>query len=467
MAAGFSLARLGGASFAVKVAGVAFGLLSGVALARLLGPGHYGVYAFVVSVMTVVLVPAQMGLPILVIRETASALANDTPGRMVAIWRWAQRVVLALSAVLTAIFVVVLVWRGRVGGDADATELVADQVYGQLAGRLGAEGVGDTAAAAGAAPFAYALPLVPLVALGMVRGAALRGLGRVIAGQVPELLLRPFFLAVAVAIYWLVTGPEAIATAQTALVFNVAAAALAFLVGAAILQHARPVGVRPEPLDTRLQLVLLRSAVIFGLTSGMQVIISNTDVVMLGFLSESADVGHYRIAVTGAGLVVFGLTSVNAVIMPRVVRLVKAGDREALQELVSQSIFLQLGAALAVAAVLVVFGRPLIVMLYGADFAAAYPYLVILVVGNLLNAYFGPVALLLNMSGFERDTLFGVATGALCNIALNLTLIPLYGPLGAAVATATSMVVWNAILFWRTYRRLGIVTAPLPRRCRR
>lgn len=458
MATGFSLTRLGGASLVLKLAGVAFGLLSGVALARLLGVEQYGVYAFVISVMTVLAVPAQVGLPILVIRETASALANNTPGRMVAIWRWAQRLVLALSAVLTVLFVAVLVWRGR-GGPDSGGDLIPDQAYNQFA----TEGVG----AIGSVPFVYALPLVPLVALGMIRGAALRGLGRVIAGQMPEQLLRPLFLALAVAIYWVLTGPATSTTAQTALMLNVAAAALAFLVGAAMLQRARPAGIRPEPLDMGMQVTLLRSAVIFGLTTGMQVINSNTDIVMLGFLSESADVGHYRIAVTGAGIVVLGLTSVNAVIMPRVVGLMKAGDREALQELVTQSILLQLGAALAVGAVLVVFGRSLIVLLYGVDFAPAYPYLVVLVVGNLMNAYFGPVALLLNMSGFERDTLAGVATGALCNIVLNLTLIPLYGPLGAAVATATSMVVWNAILFWRTYRRLGIITALLPRRRKR
>lgn len=207
---------------------------------------------------------------------------------------------------------------------------------------------------------------------------------------------------------------------------------------------------------------LLKSTMIFGLTTGMQAIISNTDIVMLGFLSESTDVGHYRIAGTGAGLVVFGLVSVNAVIMPRVVSLVNTGEREALQELVRQSIRLQLGAALAVGAVLVVFGRQMIILFYGVEFAPAYQYLVILVVANLLIAYFGPVDLLLNLSGFERDTLAGIATGALSNIALNFTLIPLYGPLGAAVATGTSILVYRGILCWRTYIRLGIFTAPLP-----
>lgn len=128
MVAGFSLIRLGGASFAVKVAGVTFGLLSGVALARLLGAEQYGIYAFVISVTTVLAVPAQMGLPILVIRETASALANDKPGRMVAIWQWAQRVVLILSAALTGIFVAVLVWQGRVRW----TNPVSDQVSSQF-----------------------------------------------------------------------------------------------------------------------------------------------------------------------------------------------------------------------------------------------------------------------------------------------------------------------------------------------
>lgn len=80
----------------------------------------------------------------------------------------------------------------------------------------------------------------------MIRGAALRGLGHVIVGQLPEQLLRPLFLAVAVAVYWVLTGPATSTTAQTALILNVTAAVLAFLVGATILQRVRPFGVLPN-----------------------------------------------------------------------------------------------------------------------------------------------------------------------------------------------------------------------------
>ena len=52
--------------------------------------------------------------------------------------------------------------------------------------------------------------------------------------------------------------------------------------------------------------------------------------------------------------------------------------------------------------------------------------------------------------------MIGVGTSVLLNIALNATLIPMYGIEGAAIATAISLVTWNLLLWcWVTYR-LGL-----------
>jgi O-antigen/teichoic acid export membrane protein len=46
--------------------------------------------------------------------------------------------------------------------------------------------------------------------------------------------------------------------------------------------------------------------------------------------------------------------------------------------------------------------------------------------------------------------------GAISNIALNLVLIPRYGILGAAIATTTSMMLWNGILVFEVWSKLEI-----------
>ena len=42
------------------------------------------------------------------------------------------------------------------------------------------------------------------------------------------------------------------------------------------------------------------------------------------------------------------------------------------------------------------------------------------------------------------------------NLAVNLALIPAWGVDGAALGAAANMVLWNALLAFRVYRKLGV-----------
>ena len=103
-----------------------------------------------------------------------------------------------------------------------------------------------------------------------------------------------------------------------------------------------------------------------------------------------------------------------------------------------------------------VVGEWLLVTLFGSEFGGAYWPLLILGLGQLANAGFGATAMLLNMTGFERDVTRVVAIAAGLNVGLNLALIPFFGVIGAAVATSVSLLFWNVWL-WQVVRwRLGV-----------
>ena len=96
------------------------------------------------------------------------------------------------------------------------------------------------------------------------------------------------------------------------------------------------------------------------------------------------------------------------------------------------------------------------VSIFGPEFLPAAPALAVLAIGQLVNAGSGSVGSLLTMTGHERDAAVGFGLSAVMNVALNVLLIPLWGPLGAAVATASSLIAWNVILSFAVYRRLRI-----------
>jgi O-antigen/teichoic acid export membrane protein len=60
------------------------------------------------------------------------------------------------------------------------------------------------------------------------------------------------------------------------------------------------------------------------------------------------------------------------------------------------------------------------------------------------------------MTRHERDTAKGLAVSAILNVVLNLLLVPLLGIIGAAMATALSLITWNVLLWWAVRQRLGI-----------
>lgn len=151
------------------------------------------------------------------------------------------------------------------------------------------------------------------------------------------------------------------------------------------------------------------------------------------------------------------------IIMPQMSRLYAAGDMEALQRLATTSARWILLAGLFAATVLTLFGNLFIAFIFGRIYETAYPALIILTVGQLFNAAFGSVGVLLNMSGHERDTLIGVAIACSMNIALNFVLIPPLGILGAAIATASTLVLWNILLWRKVKKRLDISSLALSR----
>jgi O-antigen/teichoic acid export membrane protein len=102
--------------------------------------------------------------------------------------------------------------------------------------------------------------------------------------------------------------------------------------------------------------------------------------------------------------------------------------------------------------------------LFGAEYAAAYVPLAILTVGQLVNAGKGSVASLLNMTGHERDTSRILIMAAGMSLALNFSLTPMLGAIGAAIATAATLITWNVVMVRTVRRRIGIRASPFMKR---
>lgn len=412
-------------SASLTIANMALGFIVAAVLAQMLGASGYGVYSLVVVFFAVASVFSQLGVPMLAMRETASALSFADWLKMKSLWRWAGKQVLGMSAVtclLSIAFVLLM--------DFDKSP---DQTILYLLGSF----------------------FVPLASLGALRTSILRGLGHVILGQLPEALLRNAFLLTVLGSIWFFEFPSSPTRMIGA---NLAATVLAFSFGAWFLFRKTPPQLRLNCEVPKADQTWFRAAVFLGLSAGMIQINSHADVLILGLLRPAEEVGVYRVIFQLSTLVTFGLTAVNLVVAPRFASAYSHGNFDKLRVLVSLSAWISFLVAIPIALIFFFFAPQVLLKAFGPDFEIGFMPLMVLVIAQVINASFGPVSVLMNMTRNETSTTKALTLAAVLNVIMNFLLIPSFGMMGAAISTAVSLTVWNALLFISARRALGVIS---------
>jgi O-antigen/teichoic acid export membrane protein len=414
---------LKGAAGSAILKGVAllFGVLATAFLGRVLMPTQYGYYAFASTVVTLLALPVQCGLPQLMTREIAKYQLEERWGHIRGLLLRANQLVVVLGLIM-------------VTGLALALPVLKEHVL-----------------AVDRPTFIWAIVLLPLIALNRVRGGALIGLRKVVLGMLPDNGIRAvLFMAFIALWYWLWPFNSAVAMA-----LQVAATAIAFLAGAVLLMRHLPrqVHASAAAFETRSWVTAI---VPLTLTDALLIVNLQADLLVLGLFRDAADVGIYRAAVLVASQVTIGLTVANEVLAPHIARLHQAGDRIGLQSLVRQAQGWLALSGLVLAGICILADREILTFVFGSAYVGGATALAVLAAGQFITVVAGTNSVLLNMSGNERDVLRVFAVSAVANLAANFALVPSFGLMGAAVATTTCQLITNALLLFYVRRRLGL-----------
>ncbi|WP_457637195.1 oligosaccharide flippase family protein [Oceanithermus sp.] len=409
-------------SLVIRVVYVSLSFTTTVILARALGAEGYGIYSYAYALALLLVIPLHTGLPNLVLRETAKGLAQNEPGFVKGVWQWAAIASAITVAVLAVVASPLVIWQGG---------------YATPSGQA----------------LVSAFVLAPILASGNIVGASLRGMHYVLVGQLPEFIIRPtiylLFIIIFLFFYKTYFSP--------ALALNIyaIASALALLIGLRMVLSRMPPEVKlAKPLAKNSE--WLSSSAFFALIAGLGIINDQASVIILGFFKNPDQVGLFRVAVQVARLASFGLQVANVVSAPRFAKLYATGKKVRLQKLATSVAQGALSLNILLTIIFIIFGKSFFNFVFGAEFSPAYLPLLILLAGQLVNSSVGSVAYLLNMSGHERETVWGMLFAASLNILLNLALVPEFGMIGAAVGSAVSMALWNVYLWWRVYKVMGV-----------
>ncbi|MGY6708192.1 MAG: lipopolysaccharide biosynthesis protein [Rhizobiaceae bacterium] len=422
--------RLSLLAFFVRVASAAIAFASQVFLARWMGSFEYGIFVLVWTTMIILGSLSCLGFQSSVIRFIPEYRATGRNEELRGILRTSRVFVLLASSAIAAVGIAgVTLFSGFM-----------ENYY--------------------VIPFYLGLICMPMIAMSEVAEGTARAHNWGNLALMPIYILRPLLILLFMA-GALVAGyaPSAV----TAIVATIAATlATAFYQVLSTAYHASR-QIEPGPSRMHLGHWIVVSLPIF-LVEGFFFLLTNADVLLVGYFLQPEDVAVYFATVKTLALVHFVYFAVKAGAAQRYAQYAHGGDHARLAAFARDTVSWTFWPSLAMGGVVLVLGKPML-MLFGEGFAAGYPLLFPLVAGVVIRAAVGPAESLLTMSG-HQNVCAGIYGAALAfNIALTALLIPVLGLWGVALATALAICLEASLLAFVIWRRLGIlmfIMAPHP-----
>jgi len=189
--------------------------------------------------------------------------------------------------------------------------------------------------------------------------------------------------------------------------------------------------------------------------SALEFLVTQADKILLGLYLNPRVVGIYVLASTLSSFIPMILQSVNQIFAPVIADLHAQGKREVLQKLFQTLTKWVVGLTFPLACVMIVFAARLM-RIFGPDFESGWPVLVIGAAGQLVNCAVGSVGYLLLMSGNQKRLIKVQFAMTIVSVVTNISLIPILGIVGAALAAAGVNVGGNLWNLYEVRKALGI-----------
>ncbi len=198
---------------------------------------------------------------------------------------------------------------------------------------------------------------------------------------------------------------------------------------------------------------IFSSAWPFAISAALGVLLTNTDILIIGWLKTTTDVGLYSATLRIVQILYLLPAIITISILPALSRFVERDSgkfRIALERILSLSYLASIPMALGG----VILSEKIINLVFGAGYLGAAPSYQILML-TLLVDY--PAVILSNAVfayNRQRNLIWFAAIGGFFNVLFDLILIPRFGIVGSAWATLCAQTISNAYL-WRTMNKVN------------
>ncbi|MEP2981299.1 MAG: oligosaccharide flippase family protein [Lentilitoribacter sp.] len=408
-------------AFSIRIISAALAFVSQIILARLMGEFEYGIFVFVWVFIILAGNLSCLGFHTVVIKFVPEYNAHNDPSHIRGLTITARIFALILATIIGAIGVIVVVF-------------FADKI-----------------------PNYYLVPAIlgicalPMIALGDVLDGTSRANSWPIIAMSPTFIIRPALIIIFVLGAFLYGLQPTAKIALMAAIFASYMTTLGqFIVVTRKLRNRYETGERHWELKKWITVALP----IF-IIEGFYYLLTNADVIIVGFYLEPEKVAVYFAAAKTMALVHFIYFAVKAGASPKFASMVAENKTTELDNFAKQTARWTLIPTLLIGGLVLLLGRFLLSM-FGESFIDGHIVMIILFFGILAKSFIGPGEMLLTMAGKQKICMIVYAGALAANLVLNITLIPMFGIQGAAFATAGAMTIEAILLFFVIKSQLGI-----------
>ena len=413
-----------GISFILRFGGLAVGYLLTLVIAHLFGAKGLGDYVLAITVLRLFTLLSKIGLDTTSIRFIASFASQK---KWTSIFHFRKQVVIILSftSIISSLLMYFL-------ANPIADLININYRYVEI----------------------NAFFVMPM-AFFMLHYQSLRGLKRIAEFSFFYRMSQALFSVISIVIiYQFTKGSEVPVYAYLVSVFIVSL--LSFLSFRYWLKN-RSDGKESAEQEIMSYSTLFKISIPLMFAQSVQFIMAWTDKLMLGAMTTNEDVGIYHTAFKLSMFAAVALMSINSIAAPKFAEMFGKDDMEGLKKVVHQSTKMIFWTSAPLVTIFFIFPE-FFLGLFGEEFKIAVDAFIFLSCGRLISSFSGSVGNILQMTGNQNIYAKILLFGAILNVALNLILIPKYAINGAAIASMSSLIVWNLSMVLVVKKKFGFYT---------
>ncbi len=408
-------------SLIIRSVGLGLIFLSQILLARLMGVKGYGEYSVIITALNFVVVMSLFGLDTSVLRFLPSYLQKKDYAAAHGFLRFSYRLISVLAVICaTGVFVFLL------SNSKKYNIGFSEAVF-------------------------WSVLVVPFLVFVNQASSVLRALQKVKASLLPAYFLLPVGMGLGWGYYYFSHQKLPV---DAAMMINLMVTIIVFIyIYRKVTSGVNKMIPVADPKPERKLWMMVSLTVL--LTSLLNLLIKQSDILFVSYFLGNTAAGKYSAAAKMATLVALGLSIIDYVYVPKIAALWESHKLIGLQKLIREASKQILVITIPISIVLIVGGKWLL-GLFGHAFEASYVPLVILVCGQMINSLTGMVGGVLMMTGHQRVFFLFYFLSFVIQASLNFILIPSLGIIGAAIATASAIIILNLMGYFFIRKKIHI-----------